>query len=41
MRDSWIGQIGIWGQRHYRYLKENKSTVVDVMRMNVSLKQYL
>ena len=28
-------------QRHYRYLKENKPTVVNVMRMNGSLKQYL
>ena len=28
-------------QRHYRYLKENKSTVVNVMRMNGNLKAYL
>ena len=41
MKDSWIGQIGIWGQRHYRYLKENKPTVVSVMRMNGNLKSYL
>ena len=41
MKDSWIGQIGIWGQRHYRYLKENKPTVVNVMRMNGNLKSYL
>ena len=41
MKDVWIGQIGIWGQRHYQYLKENKSTTLNVMRMNGSLKSYL
>ena len=41
MKDGWIGQVGIWGQRHYRYLKENKPTVVNVMRMHGSLKTYL
>ena len=41
MKDVWIGQVGIWGQRHYQYLKENKPTTVNVMRMNGSLKQYL
>ena len=41
MKDVQIGQVGIWGQRHYQYLKENKPTTVNVMRMNDSLKQYL
>ena len=41
MKDVWIGQIGIWGQRHYQYLKENKPATVNVMRMNGSLKSYL
>ena len=62
MKDSWIGQVGVWGcgspvetsaegrstdragrrdQMHYRYLKENKPTVVNVMRMNGNLKSYL
>ena len=41
MKDSWIGQVGVWGQRHYQYLIENKLTVVNVMRMNNTLKQYL
>lgn len=41
MKGSWIGQVGIWGQRHYKYLKENKPTTVNVMRMNGSLKQHL
>ena len=59
MKDSWIGQVGVWGcgspvetsaegrsndragrrdQRPYRYLKENKPTLVNVMRMNGNLK---
>ena len=41
MKENYIGDIGIWGQRHYLYLKENKPTVVNVMRMNGSLKSYL
>lgn len=41
MKDAFIGQVGIWGQRHYQYLKENKPTTVNLMRMNGTLKQYL
>ena len=41
MKDSWIGSVGVWGQRHYQYLKETKPTVVNVMRMNGNLKSYL
>ena len=41
MKDNFIGSVCIWGQRHYRYLKENKPTVVNVMRMNGNLKPYL
>ena len=41
MKESWIGQVGVWGQKHYQYLIENKPTVVNVMRMNNTLKQYL
>ena len=41
MKDSWIGSVGIWGQRHYQYLKENKPAVVNVMRRNGNLKSYL
>lgn len=41
MKDVWIGQVGIWGQRHYQYLKENKPTTLNVMRMNGTLKSYL
>ena len=41
MKDTFIGGVGIWGQRHYQYLKENKPNVVNVMRMNGKLKSYL
>lgn len=41
MKDVLIGQVGIWGQRHYQYLKENKPTVVNVLRMKGTLKSYL
>lgn len=41
MKEVYIGQVGIWGQRHYQYLKENKPTVVSIMRMNGTLKSYL
>ena len=41
MKDEFISKIGVYGQMHYRYLKENKPTVVNVMRMHGSLKTYL
>ncbi len=41
MKDIWIGQVGIWGQRHYQYLKENKPTTLNIMRMNGTLKSHL
>ena len=40
MKDNLKG-IGIWGQRHYQYLKENRPTSVNVMRMNGTLNSYL
>ena len=33
--------IGIFGRRHYDYLKANKPTVINVMRMNGKLNDYL
>ena len=30
MKDNLKG-VGIWGQRHYQYLKENKPNVIGVM----------
>ena len=41
MRDDFISKIGVYGQMHYRYLKENKPSVVNVMRMKGTLRQYL
>ena len=40
MKDNLKG-VGIWGQRHYQYLKENRPTTVSVMRMNRTLNSYL
>ena len=40
MKDNLKG-VGIWGQRHYQYLKENKPSMIGVMRMNGSLISYL
>lgn len=40
MKDNLKG-VGIWGQRHYQYLKDTRPTTVNVMRMNGTLKSYL
>ena len=40
MKDN-LKDVGIWGQRHYQYLKENRPTTVNVMRMNGTLNSYL
>ena len=40
MKDNLKGVV-IWGQRHYQYLKENRPTTVNVMRMNGTLNSYL
>ena len=36
-----LKEVGIWGQRHYQYLRENRPTTVNVMRMNGKLNSYL
>ena len=41
MKDEFISRIGVWGQRHYNYLKKNIPTVINVMRMKGTLEQYL
>lgn len=41
MKDEFVKNIGIWGQRHYNYLKKSNTTVVNVMRMKGTLEQYL
>ncbi|MDO4832457.1 MAG: TnpV protein [Clostridia bacterium] len=40
MKDNLKGVV-IWGQRHYQYLKENRPTTVNVMRMIGTLNSYL
>ena len=40
MKDN-LKDVGIWGQRHYQYLKERKPNVIGVMRLNGSLNAYL
>ena len=40
MKDNLNG-VGIWGQRHYQYLKENRPATVNAMRMNGTLNFYL
>lgn len=40
MKDNLKG-VGIWGQRHYQFLKENRPTTINVMRMNGTLNSYL
>ena len=41
MKDEFITRVGVWGQRHYAYLKKHSPTVINVMRMNGPLEQYL
>ncbi len=41
MKDEFIGKVGVYGQMHYRYLKETKPAMVSVMRMKGTLRQYL
>lgn len=41
MKDEFVARVGVWGQRHYNYLKKNNPTVINVMRMKGTLEQYL
>ena len=41
MKDEFISGIGIWGQRHYNYMKKHSPAVINTMRLNGTLKQYL
>ena len=36
-----IGNIGVWGFRHYEFLKQNRPSTVGVMLMNGTLEGYL
>ena len=40
MKDN-LKDIGILGRRHYDYMKANKPTIINVMRMNGTLNDYL
>lgn len=41
MKDEFVKNIGVWGQRHYAYLKKHSPTVINVMRMKGTLEQRL
>ena len=41
MKDEFISRVGLRGQRHYNFLKKNNPTVINVMRLNGTLEQYL
>ncbi len=41
MKDEFVAHVGVWGQRHYNYLKKKSPTVINVMRMKGTLEQYL
>ena len=41
MKDEFISKVGLWGQRHYNFLKKNNPTVINVMRLNGTLEQCL
>ena len=41
MKNTFISQIGVYGQMHYRYLKQTKPSVLSVMRMRGTLWSYL
>ena len=36
-----IGNIGVWGFRHYEFLNQNRPSTVGVMRLNGTLEDYL
>ena len=41
MKDDFVARIGVWGQRHYNYLKKKSPTVINAMRLKGTLEQYL
>ena len=36
-----IGNIGVWGFRHYEFIKQNRPSTVGVLRLNGILENYL
>ena len=41
MKDEFVARVGVWGQRHYNYLKKKSPTVINVMRLKGTLERYL
>ena len=41
MKDEFISKVGVYGQMHYRYLKETRPSTLNVMRMKGTLRSYL
>ena len=41
MKDEFVARVGVWGQRHYNYLKKKSPTVINIMRLKGTLEQYL
>lgn len=41
MKDEFISRVGLWGKRHYNFLRKNNPTVINAMRLNGTLEQYL
>ena len=41
MKDECIARVGVWGQRHYNYLKKKSPAIINVMRLKGTLEQYL
>ncbi len=41
MKDEFVARVGVWGQRHYNYLKKKSPTIINVMRLKGTLEQYL
>ena len=41
MKDEFFNKVGIWGRRHYDYLKRYSPTVINVMRLEGTLERYI
>ena len=41
MNSYLFNKVGLWGYRHYEYLKQNQPTTINVMQMNGTLENYL
>ena len=41
MKDEFVDRVGVWGQRHYNYMKKKSPAVINVMRLKGTLEQYL